>query len=74
MDSKYPYKSTHAKKPMQYMQAQPQLRADHAAGAHSEPVWSVQWLDKGPEFEETLVSVSTDGRVCHWSMGQVMTL
>ena len=54
------------------LQAQPQHRADHAAGAHSEPVWAVQWLDKGPESEETLVSVSTDGRVCHWSMGQVM--
>jgi hypothetical protein len=52
-------------------QAEPLLRADHRGGAHAEPVWALRWLDKGPEFEELLVSVSADGRVSQWSTGQV---
>ena len=52
-------------------QAEPLVRADHQGGAHGEPVWALRWLDKGPEFEELLVSASSDGRVAQWSMGQV---
>ena len=52
-------------------QAEPLVRADHQGGAHTEPVWALRWLDKGPEFEELLVSVSADGRVSQWSTGQV---
>ena len=52
-------------------QAEPLVRADHQGGAHAEPVWALRWLDKGPEFEELLVSVSADGRVSQWTTGQV---
>eukprot|EP00903_Cladosiphon_okamuranus_P013687 g12746.t1 len=37
-------------------------------GKHTDPVWQVQWVNKGVERGETLVSISTDGRVVEWSM------
>jgi len=30
---------------------------------HHDPVWQVQWIDKGKERGECMVSISTDGRV-----------
>lgn len=50
------------------------MRADHLSGVHSEPVWRLEWVDRGAEFEEVLVTSSTDGRVCQWTMGQVSTM
>jgi hypothetical protein len=32
------------------------------------PRAQVRWLDRGPEREEVLVSISTDGRVTQWSI------
>ncbi|CAM9505909.1 unnamed protein product [Scytosiphon promiscuus] len=39
-----------------------------SAGKHTDPVWQVKWVNKGVERGETLVSISTDGRVVEWSM------
>jgi hypothetical protein len=33
-----------------------------------EPVWQLAWIDKGAERGESLVSVSSDGRVAEWNM------
>ncbi len=46
----------------------------HSSGAHSDPVWQLQWVDRGAEAEEVLVSVSTDGRVCQWSTSQASSV
>jgi WD40 repeat protein len=35
---------------------------------HSDPVWEVKWTTKGVERFETLVSISTDGKVLEWNM------
>uniref|UniRef100_A0A7S3NQ65 Dynein axonemal intermediate chain 4 n=1 Tax=Aureoumbra lagunensis TaxID=44058 RepID=A0A7S3NQ65_9STRA len=35
---------------------------------HTDPIWQVQWIDKGSERGEILVSISTDGRVLEWSV------
>jgi WD40 repeat protein len=37
-------------------------------GKHLDAVWQVQWVDKGSERGESLVSISTDGRVTEWSL------
>ena len=31
----------------------------------------VKWIDRGPEHDELLVSISTDGRVTQWSIAKV---
>jgi len=31
----------------------------------------VKWIDRGPEHDEVLVSISTDGRVTQWSIAKV---
>lgn len=46
----------------------PVLDSEDAAGKHMDPVWQVQWVDKGIERGESLVSISTDGRVVEWSI------
>ena len=48
--------------------ATPVLDSEHTPGKHMDPVWQVQWVDKGTERGESLVSISTDGRVVEWSM------
>mmetsp|Transcript_13388 Transcript_13388/g.46618 ORF Transcript_13388/g.46618 Transcript_13388/m.46618 type:complete len:792 (-) Transcript_13388:319-2694(-) len=48
--------------------AAPMLDSEHSAGKHMDPVWQVQWVGKGSERGESLVSISTDGRVVEWSM------
>eukprot|EP00753_Platysulcus_tardus_P007346 PLAT15148.1.p1 GENE.PLAT15148.1~~PLAT15148.1.p1 ORF type:complete len:939 (-),score=504.02 PLAT15148.1:184-3000(-) len=53
--------------------SQPSVESKHTAGKHTEPVWQVKWVDKGSERGETLVSISTDGRVVEWSMKKGMT-
>lgn len=30
----------------------------------------VKWIDRGPEQDELLVSISTDGRVTQWSIAK----
>jgi hypothetical protein len=44
-------------------------------GCHLEPVWQLKWIIKGAERLETLVSISTDGRVLEWNLkkGLVMS-
>jgi len=44
-------------------------------GGHTDPVWQVRWILKGQERIETLVSISTDGRVLEWNLkkGLVVT-
>lgn len=46
------------------------LEASYNGGKHSDSVWEVRWVDKGPERAEALVSVSSDGRVTQWSMSK----
>eukprot|EP00164_Ancoracysta_twista_P005386 GFYU01007369.1.p1 GENE.GFYU01007369.1~~GFYU01007369.1.p1 ORF type:complete len:788 (-),score=235.39 GFYU01007369.1:56-2419(-) len=46
----------------------PSLISGHASGKHSDPVWELQWVSKANEGRETLVSISTDGRVTRWSL------
>jgi hypothetical protein len=52
------------------VQVEPLMQTGHSSGAHRDPVWQLQWVDRGAEAEEVLVSVSTDGRVCLWSTSQ----
>lgn len=35
---------------------------------HTDPVWQLQWVIKGTERLETLVSISTDGSVLEWNI------
>ncbi len=35
---------------------------------HLDPIWQLQWVDQGDERGESLVSVSSDGRVIQWSI------
>lgn len=45
------------------------LESGHGVpGKHSDPVWKVRWNKRGPDRDETLVSISTDGRVTQWSL------
>lgn len=44
------------------------------AGGHSDPVWQLKWIIKGVERTESLVSVSTDGRVLEWSLKKGLVL
>ena len=38
------------------------------AGGHSDPVWQVKWVPRGTERIETLVTVSSDGKVLQWTI------
>jgi WD40 repeat protein len=40
----------------------------NSKGKHSDCVWEVQWVGKGQKGGESLVSISSDGRVVEWSM------
>ncbi|GFR43755.1 hypothetical protein Agub_g4867 [Astrephomene gubernaculifera] len=51
-------------------QGTPSMESDVHSGKHSDPVWKVKWLDHGPERDEPLVSISTDGRVTQWSIAK----
>ena len=31
-------------------------------------MWKVRWVKRGPDRDEALVSISTDGRVTQWSL------
>lgn len=50
---------------------EPMVKSSFATGKHADPVWKVQWVDHDAEHGETLVSISTDGRVSQWSMKKV---
>lgn len=45
-------------------------QARHASGAHSCPVWQVQWVDRGPLGGVLLISASADGRMTQWTSNQ----
>ncbi|KAK3288194.1 hypothetical protein CYMTET_4329 [Cymbomonas tetramitiformis] len=46
----------------------PILETGHTSGKHSDPVWKLQWVERGSERGEVLISISTDGRVTQWSI------
>lgn len=35
---------------------------------HKDPVWDLEWVDRGDERGECLVSISTDGLVIQWTV------
>ena len=37
-------------------------------GKHRDPVWSVQWVKRGADRDEALVSISSDGRITQWNL------
>lgn len=45
------------------------------SGGHLYPIWQLKWIIKGVERLETLVTISTDGRVLEWNLkkGLVMS-
>ena len=49
----------------------PIVKSTVATGKHSDPVWKVQWVDHSHEHGESLISISTDGRVSQWSIKKV---
>ncbi len=53
--------------------AVPAARCTAASGAHAEPVWGLAWVPAagGVNDSETLVSISTDGRIVQWSVNKV---
>jgi WD40 repeat protein len=52
----------------------PIIQSGFETGKHNDPIWKVQWVDHSSEHGESLVSVSTDGRVSQWSIKKVCTL
>ena len=46
------------------------MQSRHAAGAHSRPVWQLEWVDRGAAEGELLVSASADGRITQWTTSQ----
>jgi len=46
----------------------PILASGNNTEKHHDPVWQVQWIDKGMERGESLVSISTDGKVKEWTI------
>jgi len=46
---------------------QPIMHSTVANGKHADPVWKVHWLDRGPDRDELLITISTDGRLVQWS-------
>ena len=47
--------------------SEPSISSGGSPGKHTDPVWKVQWLDKGDTAAE-LASISTDGRVTRWKI------
>jgi WD40 repeat protein len=45
---------------------EPILQSGNNTEKHHDPVWQVTWIDKGMERGESLVSISTDGKVKEW--------
>jgi len=46
----------------------PILESGSTTDKHHDPVWQVQWIDKGMRGGESLVSISTDGKVKEWTI------
>ena len=46
----------------------PFVKSTFEDGKHSDAIWDLQWVDRGAERGEMLVSSSTDGRVTMWSV------
>ncbi|ORY35217.1 WD40 repeat-like protein [Rhizoclosmatium globosum] len=50
------------------------LDNSHIAGKHRDPVWELKWIERehgmgdDQSKAESLVSISTDGRVCQWQI------
>eukprot|EP00898_Chlorokybus_atmophyticus_P006622 jgi/Chlat1/6961/Chrsp52S06647 len=48
--------------------AKPMVESGGATGKHLDPVWALSWVDMGHDRPESLVSVSSDGRLTLWSL------
>ncbi|KAG6542365.1 hypothetical protein Mapa_016194 [Marchantia paleacea] len=46
--------------------ASPVVQSGMNSGRHGDPIWKIQWIDSTSEHGESLVSISTDGRVSQW--------
>jgi len=44
------------------------------SGGHTDPVWQVKWVPRGTERIETLVTVSSDGKVLQWTIKKGLIL
>lgn len=51
----------------------PLLQSVHETGKHTDAVWRLVWVDRGSDKGETLISLSSDGRVCEWSTKKGLT-
>ena len=49
----------------------PVVKSGVSTGKHNDPVWKVQWIDSNSDHGESLVSISTDGRVTQWFLKKV---
>lgn len=49
----------------------PVAKTSVSTGKHNDPVWKVQWIDSNSDHGESLVSISTDGRVTQWFLKKV---
>jgi WD40 repeat protein len=47
---------------------EPLLESEHSGGQHSDPVWQLRWIKQSDDQSESMVSISTDGRVTSWSV------
>lgn len=52
---------------------QPVVQSGMNTGRHEDPIWKVEWIDSSSEHGESLVSISTDGRVSQWFLKKVPT-
>ena len=52
----------------------PVAKTSVSTGKHNDPVWKVQWIDSNSDHGESLVSISTDGRVTQWFLKKVRKL
>lgn len=46
---------------------QPIATSESLNGKHLDAVWQVKWVQKGSDRNETIVSISADGRVTEWN-------
>ncbi|XP_024536381.1 WD repeat-containing protein 78 isoform X1 [Selaginella moellendorffii] len=51
-----------------YKEREPLMQTGASTGKHNDPVWKLQWIDATSDHGETLISISTDGRVSQWSL------
>ncbi|KAJ7286635.1 hypothetical protein O6H91_Y326200 [Diphasiastrum complanatum] len=50
---------------------EPVMQTSVSSGKHNDPVWKLEWIDSASDHGESIVSISTDGRVTQWSLKKV---